>query len=475
MGGFSRFIALPILPEQATHHFWLRKQQEAMNKVYFFLITLSLTTGMMSCKKEIDVVTPSQPGQTPEQPQSRPGKVYPVGSPLGTGYITSIGPSGGTLTTTDQRLTITVPAGAVETLQSFGIQPIGSTGPQSLGNAFRLSPHSTTFKKPVTISVRYDPATLSGTVAEALALAYQNDKGIWMLAAKGKVDTVAHTVSVETTHFSDWAVLQRAALHPEVGFVQPGGTLGLDVLVLADEVVVPLTTDTEVPAPYPSPTQLVDVSTWKLAGSGTLTPAIWKASYNAPTTPPVRNPVAVSIKLKGPTIIDGKPVGDLWLVSNIYIGEEGLTFRINGGKWIHTFASARMIGLGGAGYLDVSAGVTAEGNSWGVNVQAYQPPLETEDNLILTYTSMTMPWSLAPTSPLFHLTDENGHVFYKHAYAVPPVFYPSPGALTFYRFGKVGDYVIGKFELQKAGVFSDTKGYIGTARIDGFFRMKRAM
>lgn len=475
MGGFFRFIALSILSERAIHHFWLRKQHKAMNKVYLFLIMLSLTTGTMSCKKDIDVVTPSQPGKTPEQPPSRPGKVYPVGSPLATVTTTSIGPLGGTLTTADQRLTITVPAGAVETSQSFGIQPIGSTGPQSLGHAFRLFPHSTTFKKPVTISVRYNPATLAGTVAEALAMAYQNDEGIWVLAAKGKVDTMAHTVSVETTHFSDWAVLQRAALHPEVGFVKPGGNLGLEVRVLTDEVVVPLTTDTEVPAPYPSPTQLVDVSTWKLAGSGTLTPAIWKALYNAPTTPPVRNPVAVSIKLKGPTVIDGKPVGELWLVSNIYIGEEGLTFRINGGKWIHTLASARMIGQGGVGYLDMSAGITAEGNNWGVNVHSYQPPLETEDNLVLTYTSMTMPWSLASSSPLFHLTDEQENVFYKHFYAVPPVFYPSPGALTFYRFGKVGDYVIGKFEMQKAGVYNNTKGYIGTARIEGFFRMKRVM
>ncbi len=446
-----------------------------MNKLFSLFLSLTLLAGAVSCKKEIDVVDPGQPGQTPgqtpEQPQARPGKVCAIGKPLGTANTTTIGPSGGKLTSADERLTITVPAGAVETGQSFSIQPIGSTGPQSLGSGFRLTPHGTTFKKPVTISVRYDPATLLGTAAQALALAYQNDKGIWMLAAKGKVDTVAHTISVETTHFSDWAVLQRAVLLPEVGFVEPGGTLGLEVRVLDDEVLVPIVTDTEVPAPYQSPTELVDVSTWRLAGSGTLTPVIWKAMYKAPSTPPDRNPVAVSVKLKGPTVIDGKPFAGLWLVSNIHIGAEGLTFRINGGKWIHMPASARM--LAQASLLELVGGTSAEGNNVGLSIHSYKPPLETEDNLVQTLPGMTMPWTVDPTSPIFYLSDEKANVFYTHYYPVGRVFHPSPGALTFYRNGKVGDYVIGKFELQKAGMYNNTQGYLGQARIEGFFRMKR--
>ncbi|WP_165841062.1 hypothetical protein [Larkinella punicea] len=445
-----------------------------MNRTIPVLMSLALTLLIASCKHEQEMINPGVPDYTADPPQQRPGKVYPVGSPLGTATTVTIGPAGGQLTSSDERLTITVPAGAVETSQAFGIQPIGSTGPQALGSGFRLSPHGKTFKKPVTISVRYDPTSLSGTVAEALALAYQNDKGVWMLAAKGKVDTVAHTVHVETTHFSDWAMLQRAKLLPEVGFVKPGGNLGLEVIVLDDRAFIPLDTDTEVPAPYQSPTQLVDVSTWNLAGSGTLTPAIWKASYQAPSAVPARNPVAVSIKLKGPTTIDGKLFKALWLVSNIYIGEEGITFRINGGKWIHTLANAHMLSNQGLRLLEMTGGVTAEGNNWGVNIHTNQPPLETEESLVTTLAGMTMPWSVDASGPLFHLSDDNGKVYYKHFYAVPPVFYPSPGALTFYQFGKTGDYIVGKFEMQKAGMYNDTKGYLGTARIEGFFRVKRS-
>ncbi|WP_128545793.1 hypothetical protein [Larkinella soli] len=446
-----------------------------MNPLRTLYFGFALLVSLSSCKHEVDPVSPEQPNVPSEQPQKRPGKVYPVGSPQGAAVTATIGPAGGQLTSADDRLTIIVPAGAVDAAQTFSIQPIGSTGPQSLGNAFRLSPHGTTFKKPVTIRFRYNPAMLTGSVAEALAPAYQNDKGVWTLAAKGKVDKAAQAVTVETTHFSDWALLERAKLLPEIGFVKPGEDIGLEVIVLNDEILVPMVKDTEIPEPYVSPADLIDASTWKLAGSGNLTPDNWKARYVAPNALPAVNPVAVSVKLKAPTSIDGQTFGELQLVSNLYIGSEGLTFRINGGKWITTLATGRLLTQQGIRYLDMAAGVTQEGNNWGVNIQTYQPPVETDENLALTYTSMTMPWSLEPTSPLFHLTDEKGKVYYKHFYAVPPVFIPSPGALTFYRFGKKGDYIIGKFEMEKAGVYNDTRGYLGTARIEGFFRMKRAL
>ena len=216
-----------------------------MNNVYArrgfaFLLSLTLVFGSVSCKKETDSVGPSQPADGPgsEQPSARPGKVYPVGTPLGQATTSTIGPAGGTLISADERLTITVPAGAVETSQPFGIQPITSTGPQALGNGFRLSPHGVVFKKPVTIRVRYNADNLNGTVAEALALAYQSSTGVWRLAASSRVDTDGQTVSVETTHFSDWAVLERAFLAPAVSYVKPGGNIGLEVRLLDTELVI---------------------------------------------------------------------------------------------------------------------------------------------------------------------------------------------------------------------------------------------
>jgi hypothetical protein len=450
-----------------------------MNKVYAFLFGLVLTTLSISCKKEIDLVTPTQStdGPVAEQPQTRPGKVCPVGTILGQAATTTIGPSGGTLISPDERLTISVPAGAVEASQTFSIQPITSTGPQSLGNGFRLSPHGTTFKKPVTISVRYDPDNLDGTVAEALALAYQSDKGVWRLAAKGKVDTTTHTVSVETTHFSDWAVLERAFLAPSIGFVKPGDDLGLEVRLLATELVLPLVNDTDVPEPYESPSTAVDYTSWKLIGAGRLVPAAWKALYYAPATPPARNPVAVTIKLNGPTVIDGKPYKELWLVSNIYVGDEGITYRINGGKWVNTKVAmgAQVMSTPKGPLLMMTGGGMDEGKPVGVTIMQLNPPGYGPEAIDYGFLGgVSQAWQVGEAGPQFQLSDQGGALLYVHYYRVGKTPYPSPGTFTVSQFGKVGEMITGKFELRKAGIiYPGNEALSTTGRIEGFFRVTR--
>ncbi len=447
-----------------------------MNKLVSFLAALTISALAISCTEPVEPgkIDPTTPGNTPGQ--TRPGKICPTGTALDAATTTIIGPAGGKLSSADERLTITVPAGAVETGQAFSIQPITSTGPQALGSGFRLAPHGTTFKKPVTISVRYDPDNLSGTVAEALALAYQTDKGIWRLAAKGKVDTTAHTVSVETTHFSDWAMLQRAFLAPSVGFVKPGGNIGLEVVVLSEQLVVPMVEEQDVPEPYESPSKFVDYSSWKLIGAGQLNPAAFKALYYAPSTPPARNPVAVTIKLNGPTIIDGKPYGELWLVSNIYVGDEGITYRINGGKWINTKVAlgAQLMPTPKGPMLMMNGGGMDNGTAVGVNIMQLNPPGNPDAGSDFGFIGgVRQAWQLED-GPQFQLSDQNGGLLYVHYYRIGKVPYPSPGALTISQFGKVGEMITGKFEVGKSGIIYPGQEALGTtARIDGFFRVTR--
>jgi hypothetical protein len=458
--------------------------ERTMKNVYVkrgfaFLLTLMLATGLPGCKKEIDPLTPTPPtgGNGSEKPQARPGKVCLVGTPVEQAVTTTIGPAGGTLTSTDERLTIRVPAGAVETSQTFGIQPITGTGPQALGNGFRLSPHGMTFKKPVTIHVRYNPENLDGTVAEALALAYQSDKGVWRLAAGSRVDTATHTVSVETTHFSDWAVLQRAFLSPSIGFVKPGGNLGLEVLLLDDELVIPMVDDTDVPEPYESPSTVVDYSSWKLTGGGELRPAAWKALYYAPATPPARNPVAVTIKLNGPTIIDGKPYKELWLVSNLYVGDEGITYRINGGRWVNTKVAlgAQFLSTPKGPMLMMVGGGIEEGKAVGVTITQLNPSWFSPEGIDFgSIGGHKAVWHLGESGPQFQLSDQGGALLYLHYYRIGRTPYPSPGGFTVSQIGKVGEMFTGKFELGKAGIIYPGNEALGTtARIEGFFRVTR--
>lgn len=431
-----------------------------------FLVFIML---LSACKKNLS--------EAP-QPQERTGKVCPVGVPSGQAITKPIGLTGGILTSSDERLTINVPAGAVESNQTFSIQPITGTGPHTLGNAFRLEPHGLVFKKPVTITFRYNPDNLEGTIAEALALAYQGKNGVWRLAAGSKVDTAAHTVSVETTHFSDWAVLQRALLTPTVGFVKPGGNLGLEVRLLNDDLLVPIASDTDVPEPYESPSTAVDYTSWKLVGTGKLTPAAWKALYYAPATPPARNPMAVSIKLNGPTIIDGKPYKELWLVSNIYVGDEGITYRINGGQWINTTVAlgAQYIITPKGPMLMMTGGGMYDGKAAGVTIMQLNPPAYIpEGGDFGSIGGIRQAWQVGEEGPQFQLSHDGGTLLYLHYYRIGKTPYPSPGAFTISQFGQVGEMVTGKFELAKAGIIYPGKEALNeTSRIEGFFRVTRS-
>lgn len=439
-------------------------------RVYAFLLSLTLTTLLVACEEEKEQLTPGSS-------QARPGKVCPAGRPLGQPLAKTIGPEGGTLTSADERLIIRVPAGAIETNQVFSVQLVTGTGPQALGTGFRLEPHGITFKKPVTITARYASENLEGTISEALALAYQSDKGVWRLAAGSRVDTAAHTVSVETTHFSDWAVLQRALLAPSVGFVKPGDNLGLEVRLLDDDLLVPMVADTDVPEPYESPSTVVDYTSWKLVGPGKLTPAAWKAVYYAPETAPARNPVAVTIKLNGPTIIDGKPYKELWLVSNIYVGDEGITYRINGGPWINTKVAlgAQYLSTPKGPMLMMNGGGIHDGKPVSVSIMQLNPPGYSEEGGDFgSIGGVHQAWQVGEGGPQFQLSDQGGSLLYLHYYRIGRTPYPSPGAFTISRFGKVGEMISGKFELGKAGIiYPGNDALSTTGRIEGFFRVTR--
>jgi hypothetical protein len=59
-------------------------------------------------------------------------------SPLATQVTKDIGPEGGTLTSADGKLTITVPKGAVARNTRFSIQPITSENDMGVGGGYRL-------------------------------------------------------------------------------------------------------------------------------------------------------------------------------------------------------------------------------------------------------------------------------------------------------------------------------------------------
>jgi len=153
-----------------------------------------------------------------------PAAATPRGTPNGAPSSATIGPDGGTLSSSDGGVTLTVPAGAVASPTEVVIQPITYPGGGS-GPAYRLTPDGQTFAQPVTLTFSYD-AALDGVNAQGLGIAFQDPEGVWRALLASSVDETARTVSVTTPHFSDYI---RMALWK---FSPPTATVGVNETVV---------------------------------------------------------------------------------------------------------------------------------------------------------------------------------------------------------------------------------------------------
>jgi hypothetical protein len=153
-----------------------------------------------------------------------------VGAPEGPHVTKNIGPAGGTLASPDGRLTLTVPQNALTETVAFSIQPITNKAGQGLGLAYRLEPSGKTFTTPLEISVRYGDGDLEGTVPEALSIAYQDEKGAWRAQKSAKLDQAAKTLTIATTHFTDFAFLARLRMSPPQATLHIGASQYIELV-----------------------------------------------------------------------------------------------------------------------------------------------------------------------------------------------------------------------------------------------------
>lgn len=153
------------------------------------------------------------------------------------GLVTkSIGPAGGELVSTDGSIRIIVPANAVQVNTEFGIQPISNTfyeGDQSK-SAYRLLPEGKQFAQPVKIVLKYDVDELEGTVEDFLSIAWQQDDGAWKLEPT-RLDKQAKTLTVESTHFSDWMATGGFELRVDHKDLHPKEKANIHVVTASDD------------------------------------------------------------------------------------------------------------------------------------------------------------------------------------------------------------------------------------------------
>ena len=245
-----------------------------------------------------------------------------------------IGPSGGELSNADGAITVTVPAGSFLEDKTVSIQEITNEAHGAKGRAFRIRPEGIETSVPMTVSFRYTPDTLRGTTLDALGIAYQDATQVWHAYSRPEVNASAMTLSVPTTHFSDWSLVTGVQITPNAARVKVGQSLALKVVVCEYEPEDEFG-DIFVPLPYTlmgcldSPLNSFSTDDWSVnaveGGSsthGTIVPDAdrWtgKATYTAPAMKPAQNVVAVSAQH---LLIDEPQT----LVANITIDEEVTT------------------------------------------------------------------------------------------------------------------------------------------------------
>jgi len=261
--------------------------------------------------------------------------VTDVGSPRGTLTEATIGAAGGTLRSSNGRLLLTVPPGALAADTRISIRPISNHAHGGKDKAYRLLPNGQTFQKPVKLTFSYTGKDLNGTTAAALGGAFQTHEGYWHWVDKPVVNTSAKTVTVSTTHFTDFSFVEGFSLRPEEAKVLVNGHIDLALKYCypyrgsdpsnPDPVGLGMDCD----GAYSDLAPLVPVTEWAVNGVaggdselGTVKAAAdnrFTATYTAPATKPI--PVTVDVTARLP--MDGVTL----LFSHITILDKVKTYK----------------------------------------------------------------------------------------------------------------------------------------------------
>lgn len=284
------------------------------------------------------------------------------GEAIGTAKTQSIGAAGGTISSDDGTVSLTVPAGAVSADTMFTITPIVPMGPGAVV-AYRIGPEGTTFTSAATIKFTAKESQLVGTDINGMRVAYQDSERRWRAFTDPTID--GRSLSVKTTHLSDWSLLYGWQLRPPKANVDVSKTVDLSVRYCHS---VPPPADENEPVGLVAACQDEELapllSNWAVNGvnggsstTGTIEGGSPDAVYTAPSSKPSPNTVAISVEFNPPA------KGKTTLISNITIGGRELpkryvgdvTIRVGGIVWASD-ARATYVASGKITYEERSAG-----------------------------------------------------------------------------------------------------------------------
>lgn len=404
---------------------------------------------LAACKKDPKPVDPGteQPGKIPSDPEARP-----VGDPIGDPIITTVTPAGATITSEDGSFKLRIPVGAVTENTDIEVQEVVNTVQGGVGRSFQLLPHGKIFAKPVTLEFSWAGNESWVNIPEAMGIAWQDDKDFWRLAKAPVVNKAQKTVSVQTDHFSNWALLQWLQLNPVATTVREGGQTVLSVTsyipLAGDDLFTPLVPadgqDVTLGEGRPLPGSFI--KSWAVGGVGTVKGTGGLGTYSAPAT--VAKPEIANVTA---TLKDSKR--QLMVVSTVTVIPDGISFRVDGGAWINFPAHSgfdettfEMSGMGEVGYFVVAWRGGTGSMAW-----------ERLGKTALVFADMRTAKNYAS-------------IWYDKALKR---YTPAGGALNVSEFGGKGEMVSGSFSMSGGGVFIDNdQDPIGKSTIEGYFSVR---
>ena len=198
------------------------------------LICITLILVVSGCKKKTEESSAADFGGFKASVNMQPRNVSATqeqeapAAPVLTPTSATIGPNGGTLASSDGKLSLSVPAGAFADDTVVQIAPDSNAPDESLGPVYQLSPEGTMFAQPVKLVWHLSDADLSTTNLDNLVVRTQTANGEWKAQPDVQRDEATHTISVATTHFSKWDLALTLRLVPTWAMTYVGDSIPIN-------------------------------------------------------------------------------------------------------------------------------------------------------------------------------------------------------------------------------------------------------
>jgi hypothetical protein len=249
----------------------------------------------------------------------------PVGTETGSPSFGTIGPEGGSLNSSDGKLVLRIPAGALSSVTQISILPVTNNAPGGRGNAYRFGPEGTKLNEPATLTFHYTDNDVSGSLPMFLGMAVQYEDQIWHNLGNPVLDTINKTISITTkrlfpgsqgatsnskkiqaSNFMDHATFLDLYIFPEAAELKRSESQVFHVYAIENHPgSAPVNEDDLPPLPKNHKVSPDVVKQWLVNGIpngnseyGIAKPNGDSCTYTAPDAVPSRNPVDLSANIK---------------------------------------------------------------------------------------------------------------------------------------------------------------------------------